>query len=85
MGNFLVIFLRFLVIALNLVLLARVLMSWVNPRFDGPVGRFVYETTEPFLAPIRRALPRTGFVDFSPIVAFLILNLLAAVLTRFSF
>ena len=82
MTTFLFVFLRFLVIALYLVLLGRVLMSWVNPRFEGPVGRFLYETTEPFLSPIRRVLPQTGFVDFSPLVAFFLLSAISAVLLR---
>ena len=75
---FLVVFVRFMIIALYLVLLGRVLMSWVNPRFEGPLGRFLYETTEPFLAPIRRVLPQGGMFDFSPIVAFIILSVIAA-------
>lgn len=75
---FLVVFVRFMIIALYLVLLGRVLMSWINPRFQGPVGRFLYETTEPFLAPIRRVLPQGGMFDFSPIVAFIILSVIAA-------
>ena len=74
---FLVIFIRFLVIALYVVLLGRVLMSWINPRFEGPVGRFLYESTEPFLAPIRRVLPQTGVFDLSPIVAFILLSVIA--------
>ena len=82
MGTFFLVFLRFLLVALNLVLLGRVIMSWVNPRFDGQLGRFVYETTEPFLAPIRRVLPSTGMIDLSPLVAFLILSMLTALITR---
>jgi YggT family protein len=77
---FVAVFLRFLIIALYVVLLGRVIMSWVNPRFEGPVGRFLYETTEPFLAPIRRVLPSAGMFDLSPIVAFLILSAVAALL-----
>ncbi len=71
-------FLRFFVAALEVLILARVLMSWLNPRFEGPVARLLYATTEPILAPIRRILPSTGMVDFSPIVAFLLIGLLAA-------
>jgi YggT family protein len=51
-------------------------MSWVNPRFEGTLGRFLFETTEPILAPIRRVLPQSGFVDLSPLVAFLFLTVL---------
>jgi YggT family protein len=35
------------------------------------VGRFLYETTEPLLAPIRRVLPQTGMFDLSPLVLML--------------
>jgi YggT family protein len=76
MGQFVIVFIRFLVIAFWLVLLGRVLMSWVNPRFEGTLGRFLFETTEPILAPIRRVLPQSGFVDLSPLVAFLFLTVL---------
>jgi YggT family protein len=76
--SILLVFVRFLIIALYLVLLGRVLMSWVNPRFEGPVGRFLYETTEPILAPIRRVLPQSGMIDFSPLVAFLLLSIVMA-------
>ncbi len=76
MGTFLVVFLRFLVLALWLLMLGRVLMSWIDPRFSGPVGRFVYETTEPILGPIRRVMPRTGMIDLSPLVVFLVLGVL---------
>ncbi|MBA3778607.1 MAG: YggT family protein [Chloroflexi bacterium] len=57
-------------------------MSFVNPRMDGPVGRFIFGTTEPFLAPIRRVLPQGGMLDFSPLVAFLVLSLLLSVIGR---
>ncbi len=80
MGSFLVVFLRFLVMAFYIVLLGRVLMSWVNPRFEGPLGRFLFETTEPILAPIRRVLPATGMIDWSPLVAFLLLSVLLSLL-----
>ncbi len=80
MGAFLPNFLRLLFLALYVVLLGRVIMSWVNPRFDSPVGRFLFETTEPILQPIRRVLPPMGMIDFSPIVAFLLLSVIAAAL-----
>ncbi|MDP8904057.1 MAG: YggT family protein [Chloroflexota bacterium] len=80
MVEFVQIFLRFFVMALWLVILGRVLMSWVNPRFEGPIGRFLYETTEPLLAPIRRVLPQTGMIDFSPLVLLLIMGVLMRLL-----
>ena len=76
MSGFLFLVLQLLVTVLWLMIVGRVLLSWINPRFDGPVGRFLYETTEPLLAPIRRILPQTGMFDLSPLVLLLGLGFL---------
>jgi YggT family protein len=58
--------------AYQLVLLARVLMSWIpNLDHNNPIARFLYRATEPVLAPIRSALPAMGGIDLSPLVVFL--------------
>jgi YggT family protein len=72
--TFLKVFVQLFVTALWLVVIGRVLLSWINPRFEGPVGRFLFETTEPLLAPIRRVLPSTGMMDLSPLVLMLVLG-----------
>ena len=42
------------------ILLARVLMTWIpNLDYNNPIARFLIQATEPVLAPIRNALPRT--------------------------
>lgn len=57
---------------LLILIFARFVLSWVRPDpyhpTWGPVLRFVYQATEPLLAPIRRMLPATGGVDFSPMI-----------------
>ncbi|HJP90090.1 MAG TPA: YggT family protein [Candidatus Limnocylindrales bacterium] len=68
--------LRFLVIGLWLLILARVILSWVDPGGRGRFSSFVISTTEPILAPIRRALPRAGPFDWSPMVVLIVLGLL---------
>jgi YggT family protein len=73
-SQFLIVFIQLFVVALWLLVIGRVLLSWVNPRFEGPVARFLFETTEPLLAPIRRFLPQTGMIDFSPLVLMLLLG-----------
>lgn len=50
------------------ILIGRALMSWVNADPYNGIVRFLYSATEPVLQPIRRRLPRTGSVDFSPVV-----------------
>jgi YggT family protein len=81
-AEFLQIFIRFLVFALWIVILGRVLMSWINPTFDNPIGRFLFETTEPLLAPIRRILPRTGMIDLSPLVLLIALGIVMRLIIR---
>jgi YggT family protein len=79
-STFLLVFIQLFVTVLFLVVTARVLISWVNPRFEGPVARFLYDTTEPMLSPIRRILPQTGMVDLSPMILGIVLLILMRVL-----
>ena len=71
---FVVNFLRFLVIGPWLLILARVILSWIDPGGRSRLATFVIGTTEPILAPIRRLLPRTGMFDLSPLLVLLILG-----------
>ena len=75
-GAFLVNFLRFLLIALWVLILARVILSWVDPTGRGSIARFVFQMTEPILEPVRRVLPRTGMFDFSALIVLLVLGAL---------
>ncbi len=61
----------------QLLLLARVLMTWIpNLDYNNPIARFLYQATEPVLAPIRKALPQMGGIDLSPLVVFLGISVL---------
>ncbi len=68
--------LELLVFVLWILVLGRVLVSWVDPMVRNSISRYVVTLTEPLLAPIRRALPQTGMVDFSPLILMLGLGLL---------
>jgi YggT family protein len=57
----------------EIILLLRVLISWFRVDPYNPLIRLLYDITEPVLAPIRAVLPSTGMMDFSPLVAFLLL------------
>ncbi|HEY7737969.1 MAG TPA: YggT family protein [Candidatus Limnocylindria bacterium] len=72
-------FLKLLSTLLWLLLLARVIISWTNPRGGGTFVAFVYQLTEPILAPIRRVLPPTGGIDWSPLIAMLVLGAISRV------
>lgn len=54
--------------AFELLILARVLLSWINADRYSPIVQFINRLSEPFLAPVRRVLPPMGMMDFSPIV-----------------
>jgi YggT family protein len=64
------------------MLIARVVLSWTNPGGGGGLVAFVYQMTEPILAPIRRLLPPTGGIDWSPLVAMLLLGVVLRVVAR---
>jgi len=74
-GNFLSALARILDIVLTVymwLVIARALLSWVNPDPYNPVVRFLYNATEPVLQALRRRLPLLlGGVDFSPLVVVL--------------
>lgn len=78
---FLVNFLRFFVVALWLLILGRVIVSWVDPQGRTQIGAFLVQVTEPILAPVRRLMPQTGMFDFSPLVVILVLGVLVRALT----
>ena len=75
-------FIRLFVMALWFLLIARVVLSWTNPRGGGGLVAFVYQATEPILAPIRRVLPPTSGIDWSPLVAMLLLGVILRVVVR---
>ncbi|MCB5252757.1 MAG: YggT family protein [Candidatus Cloacimonadaceae bacterium] len=63
----------------NLIILARVISSWIIRDPSSQILRFLYAVTEPILGPIRNIMPNMG-LDFSPIVAYLLLNILRRIL-----
>jgi YggT family protein len=47
------------------VIIARALISWVNPDPGNPIVQFLYRATEPVLAPIRRMIGMRIGIDVS--------------------
>ena len=50
------------------IVIARALISWVNPDPWNPIVQFLSRATEPVLAPIRRRLSWSMGIDLSPLV-----------------
>ena len=75
-------FVRLLITVVWFLLIARVVLSWTNPMGGGGVVAFIYHATEPILAPIRRVLPPTSGIDWSPLVAMLLLGVVLRIVVR---
>ena len=74
--EFLARFVNILAMVLYIALIARVVVSWLNLSADNPLVAILYQVTEPILAPIRRVLPAFGMLDFSPIVALILIGII---------
>ena len=59
----------------QIVLFIYILMSWVPQAKDSPIGMLIEKIVEPYLSIFRRFIPPIGMIDFSPIVAFIALQL----------
>lgn len=78
--TFLINFVQLLSQVLTLAILLRIVFSWFSPGPTNMLTKMLYQITEPILAPLRRILPRVGVFDFSPLVAVILLQLIAYLL-----
>ena len=56
-------------------LLATIILSWISPGGSNPAAYLLHQITEPVMAPVRSLLPPMGGLDFSPIVVFILINI----------
>ncbi|HEX3219669.1 MAG TPA: YggT family protein [Candidatus Limnocylindria bacterium] len=75
-------FISMLALVLTILIFARVIISWTNPMGGGSLTAFIYQATEPILAPIRRIVPPAGGFDWSPMIALLLLGVLTQLFVR---
>lgn len=69
------------------LIFARVLLSWLpNISRNNPIVQFLYDVTEPVLAPARRIIPpeKTAYLDLSPIIVFFLIQFLQIALANLS-
>jgi YggT family protein len=64
----------------SLLILAAVVMSWLQVDVRKPPAAYVFALTEPALEPIRRALPPMGGLDLSPMLLLVALQFLKRLL-----
>lgn len=70
----------------RLALLARIILSWF-PNVDrrNPFIQILYDITEPVLRPVREMLPPSGMFDFSPLIVFVLIQVISTVLHNIRF
>ncbi|OQY00349.1 MAG: hypothetical protein B6I26_08425 [Desulfobacteraceae bacterium 4572_130] len=77
MGNFfeaIAVVLDYILNIFMWIIIARAILSWVNPDPYNSIVRFINNVTEPILYQIRKRIPMNfGGVDISPIIAILII------------
>ncbi len=73
-------FIRFLCEVLTLAIVLRVILSWFSQSQTNRLFMVLFQITEPFLRPLRRIIPKAGMFDFTPLVAIIILQLVANLL-----
>ena len=60
-----------------LIIIARAVLSWVNPDPYNPIVRFIHSVTEPVIYQVRSRIPTSfGGIDFSPVIVILIIYFL---------
>lgn len=77
-------FVHVFVLVYTLVILAYIITSWLRLPYStwlNRIQRFLYDVSEPYLRLFRRVLPSTGPLDFSPMLAVIVLVLLDRVVT----
>jgi YggT family protein len=62
------------------LVIARAIGSFFVRDWSHGIPRFLWDVTEPVLAPVRRILPPFGGLDFSPLVVIVLLQLLGSFL-----
>ena len=72
--QFVLIFIITIIRILKYAILIRVLLSWIQQGYPGRFSQILFEITEPILKIFRNLLPRTGMIDFSPLIAFFALD-----------
>jgi YggT family protein len=73
--EFIAFFLIAVVKILKYAILARILLSWIQPMGGGGIQQTLHDITEPILRIFRNLIPSIGMIDISPILAFFALDI----------
>ena len=70
-------FIAYLCQMLVFIIFLRAILTWFPISPNNPVVVFLNYITEPILSPLRRVIPRVGMVDITPMVAIILLIIIA--------
>ena len=70
---------------LYILIVIRVLMSWIPGSAYSSIGRMIYTLTDPILGPVKRMMDKSPLgggmmLDFSPVIALFILDIIQMIL-----
>lgn len=65
-----------------LLILVRIILSWLPQLRYNQIAEFVFGITEPILSPFQRIIPPIGMIDISPMVAIITLYVLQFILEQ---
>lgn len=80
----LIIFIQTAATVLTIIILVDIILSFFVDPFN-PLRQALDSLVEPMLTPIRRILPQTGMLDFSPLVLLILIQLIESVLVQILF
>jgi YggT family protein len=73
-------FLNWIVYGFMGLLIIEVIFSWINPQ--APLAPFVRALNDPLLRPLRRVIPPIGGIDFTVLVALILLQIVQYLLRQ---
>lgn len=64
------------------VIIIQAIISWIQPGSYSPFTILLYQLSDPLVKPIRRYIPATGGIDWSPFIILILLNLALMLLAK---
>lgn len=80
MQSFLILFINIFFNLLIITLFIRILLSWFRIAEDNFFVQILFDITNPILLPFQKIIPPVGMIDFSPIAAFIVLEIIRELL-----
>jgi len=80
MANFLILFINIFFNLLIAALFIRIILSWFQVSGDNFLVQILLNITNPILLPFQKIIPPIGMMDFSPIAAFIVLEIIRELL-----